>query len=49
MLPYHLAFRVSFVVLAMATALPAWAQAPEVDRSEVEAKKKAQEALKRIR
>ena len=43
MLPYHLAFRVSFVVLAMATALPAWAQAPEVDRSEVEAKKKAQE------
>ena len=43
MLPYRLAFVLSFAALTLTAALPAHAQAPEADRSEVEAKKKAME------
>ncbi len=43
MLPIRLALALSIASLTFAAALPALAQAPEVDRSEVDAKKKAQE------
>ena len=43
MSPFRLVLRLSLVSLTLTAALPAWAQAPEVDRSEVDAKKKATE------